>query len=337
MPIAAVDHTNRAFNDYYQDVGKYSLLDAVTEHDLILRYKTCKHCSKTIPQKIRRKNCPECGEEVSTRFKSRIYTCDCNAKYDVYVVPSYCPFCGADRDYTARDRLVTANLRFVVKTAKTFTKNNERLLSLISAGNIGLMLALDKFDLSLQTRFLTYAAWWVRKEMLDEINANSIVHLPSHKQKERRKVFKQQLYVCRHCDLQIDKAQVCGSVPPCVATAHDFLPVTVDDPLSTVFSIDKVILATSDDMEEDMISEDTAQTIRRIIHKLNLRQRDKFIIMQYYNISSSERRSSPKSLKQLSELAGVTPERVRQIKERTLKDLRMELKRRSITSLRDVC
>lgn len=331
-------YIDRTFNDYYKDVGKYSVLDAKTERRLIIRYKTCPHCNKKIPQKIRRGYCPDCGEVIPKKVRSRIYNCPtCKTKCDVYIVPTYCSYCGSDRDYAARDKLITSNLRFVVKTAKTFTKNRERLLFLVSAGNIGLMTALDKFDLRLQTRFLTYAAWWVRKEMMDEINSSSLVHIPSHKQKEQRKVSKQRLYICRHCDFETDSARDKEEHPSCIRDVHDFVLVEIDDQISTIYPIDTIPIPSSEDIEDTAISGNTAKVLREILQKLDLRQRDQFIVLQYFNIPSRERRASAKSLHQLAEIAGITPERVRQIKERTLKDLRLELKRRAITSLDDLC
>ncbi len=329
----------RMFQKYYDEVGQYALISATEERALLERYRRCPSCLRKIPEKIKQRLCLKCGEPAPARVKSRLVTCGkCEVKYDAQRIPSYCPQCGSDRDFAARDQLVTANLRFVVKAAKAFTRDQERLLNLISAGNVGLMVAVDKFDLRKETRFLTYAAWWVRKEMLDEINSSGIVHVPSHKQKEHRKLIKHGEYVCNKCDLRLDSLNSVDANGVCDdGLNHSLIPVYADQTLNAVFSIDKINVPDDNDLEQDAIDGDASVVLRTSINKLPLRERDKFIILQYYNIAETARRSSGKSLHQLAEIAGITPERVRQIKERTLKDLRTELKRNSIKRMDDMC
>lgn len=327
-PLSSID---RVFDNYYQDVGRYSILTAKEEKELIVRYKTCPNCDETIPPYVRRTHCPECGEETSKDTNNRAYTCKtCATGFDVLVVPTYCPRCGADRDYVARDKLITANLRFVIKVANTYTKDRARLLYLVSAGNVGLITALDKFDLEMETRFLTYAAWWVKKEMFDEINSSSLIRVPSHKQKEQRKATKQPMYVCRHCDYETTNPY---DTPMCPREEHDFVPMEVAKQYYSVLPIDNITAPTEMYIEEDTIQDDASGLIRKSLNNLNIRQRDRFIVLQYYNLPKGERRTRSKSLHQLSEITGITPERVRQIKERTLKDLKLELKRNAVTSL----
>ena len=90
------------------------------------------------------------------------------------------------------------------------------------------------------------------------------------------------------------------------------------------------------DIEEECIDTNTAKVLRTILSRLNLRARDKFIVLRYYDIPTVERRSEPKSLPQLASITGITPERVRQIKERTLRELRSELKRLNVTEVSDM-
>ncbi len=329
-------YDNRTFNAYYHDVGKYELLTSARERELILRYKVCSKCNAEIPQRIRRQGCPECGEAPPPKLKNKLYTCSCGFTYDVYMTPIYCLTCGTDRDFAARDELITSNLRFVVKTARGFTRDHGKLLQLTSAGNVGLLIALDKFDIHANTRFLTYAAWWVRKEMLDEINASGLVHVPVGKQKEHRRKLKTKLYQCKHCDLQLEQPKQFAEYVSCTGGSHDFALITEDKPLHTVFSLDRIDAMTGDNVEQDVIDSNVASVLHNILNTINLKNRDKFIVLQYYNIPEPTRRTSSKSLHQLSEIVGITPERVRQVKERALQTIRVELKRRSIGSLGDL-
>jgi len=199
------------------------------------------------------------------------------------------------------------------------------------------MIAVDKFDVKIKTKFLTYAAWWVRKEMMDEINSNSTVHLPSHKRKEQQKLRKHGAYICRHCDLRIEGSLRNAPYSECPESSeHEFVPILKTETLNTTLPMDDLVLTDDTNIERDSVGADTSQLLRKTLNCLNLRPRDKFIILRYYDMPTFERRSEPKSLPQLSAITGITPERVRQIKERTLRELRSELKRRDIKALEDV-
>lgn len=81
-----------------------------------------------------------------------------------------------------RDRVIKGALKFVIAEARRHPKSKDRAAfqDLIAAGNIGLLRALEKFDLDQGTRFLTYAGWWVRHEMREENKHLNICHIPTH-------------------------------------------------------------------------------------------------------------------------------------------------------------
>lgn len=82
-----------------------------------------------------------------------------------------------------RDTIINSNLRFVFKTAKAYSKNDpESFGELISAGNEGLLVGLDKYNPSCGVRFLSYAGWWVVQRILKEMSKMRIVSLPIWKQ-----------------------------------------------------------------------------------------------------------------------------------------------------------
>lgn len=83
----------------------------------------------------------------------------------------------------AKDRIIKANLRFVFKQAKNYSRNDPTMFEeLISAGNEGLLVGLEKYDPSRKIRFLTYAGWWVVQRILKEMSRMRIVSLPIWKQ-----------------------------------------------------------------------------------------------------------------------------------------------------------
>ena len=82
-------------------------------------------------------------------------------------------------DMAAMEKLVCANLRFVVSVAKQYSNQGLSLNDLIDEGNIGLIRAAEKFDETRGFKFISYAVWWIRQSILQAISENSrIVRMP---------------------------------------------------------------------------------------------------------------------------------------------------------------
>jgi RNA polymerase primary sigma factor len=95
-------------------------------------------------------------------------------------------------DMAARDRLATANLRFVISVAKMYggSGDPETFNDLVSAGNIGLIEAAEKFDPSRGFKFISFAVWHIRKEMLKHLGENTrMVRIPQNKTNELRAIM----------------------------------------------------------------------------------------------------------------------------------------------------
>lgn len=320
---------SRTFRTYYEDVGKHKVLTPKRERELLILYKSCPKCHKRLPHLVKRNNCPKCGSPTPKRVIGKAITCtECNTRFDCFIPPVYCPLCGSTRDMVAREELIVTNLRFVVTTAKKLSKSPEIIQKLISAGNVGLLLALDKFDMARATRFLTYASWWIRKEMLDELHTSGIVHVPSHKQKAVKKNQKLGSYECVYCGARTDNP-LRTKCPSAKKRMHDFIAVNAEEitTMSCVVPIEEAMnRPESDDTIEDLtISNDNALLLRQVLNLMPIRVRDRFILLQYYNIAADDRKTDPKTLPQLAATTGVTVERVRQIKVSVLKNLRRQL------------
>lgn len=91
----------------------------------------------------------------------------------------------------ARERLLRANLRYVFKTAKNYSRSYPSMFEdLISAGNEGLIVGLEKYNPETKNRFLTYAGWWVLQRILKEMSRLRLVSLPIWKQQVAAKIAK---------------------------------------------------------------------------------------------------------------------------------------------------
>lgn len=324
---------DRVYAQYYTEVGKHRVLSAAEERELLRRYYTCPNCAKPFEQKAIVQNCPACGEPTSKENSDKVTSCtSCLHIFENAAPPIYCAHCGSPRDMVARNQIIQANLRFVIRRARKITQDPEHFQKLVSAGNVGLVLALDKFSLERNTRFLTYAEWWIRKEMLDEIHASHLIHIPTHRQKELRKAYKEGRYTCVHCGLRSASADADGYAAPCTdAGGHQFTAPMQDDTavMHPAVQISDTHISTQSTVEEHSINADMAAMVRKILRSICTSQRDLYIVLAYFNIPEEDRQNVNKTLPQLAAMTHVTPERVRQIKEKAVSALSKELRKAS--------
>jgi RNA polymerase sigma factor (sigma-70 family) len=212
------------------------------------------------------------------------------------------------RDTVARDALVRSHLRFVVTVARQHTRDPERLPDFIAAGNVGLLIALDRFDLAKNMRFLTYAAWWIRKEIFDEdYSTSTVVYVPPHRQKARRKKVKafQRALTERGPDAAevqaIDPGEAEGTT-----LGLDLLREALEDrrarsgPGLSEGELAAVSAAPNEADDQDRL--------RRAIARLP--SREQTVLNLYYGV-----KDDPRSLRQIAALLDCSSERVRQLKD----------------------
>lgn len=231
----------------------------------------------------------------------------------------------------AKEKLVTANLRFVVSVAKQYQHQGVSLSDLINEGNIGLITAAEKFDETRGFKFISYAIWWIRQSILQSISEYSnIVRRPlnqimiSNKIKSATNAFLQKYH--RHpsaeelselISMEIDKIEVALQSEAHV-TSMD-APIT-DDEGSTMNDT----LASSSDYDTDraMDYESMYSDIMQVLGEV-LNDRERKIVIQSFGIGCQER-----GLDDIGCEMGLTRERVRQIRERGLDKMRKSTKSR---------
>jgi RNA polymerase sigma-32 factor len=239
------------------------------------------------------------------------------------------------RDEEAARKLVEANLRYVVAIALSYRRYGVRLADLISEGNVGLMIALKKFDPSRGTRFVTYAAHWIRAYVLDHvIRAWSIVGVGAGPL--RSKVFFR---------LRREKAKILASTSDAVEAnerlAERFGTTTekiallanrleardvsldakvFDDGAATVLD---TVPGSGPSQEEEYLSHERSSSVhacvREAVEKLDPRER--FIV----EVRMMADRADELSLAEIGRRLGVSRERARQLEARAKQKLRRHL------------
>ncbi|MFT0715641.1 RNA polymerase sigma factor RpoD/SigA [Flagellimonas lutimaris] len=228
-------------------------------------------------------------------------------------------------DQVALNKLVNANLRFVVSTAKQYQGSGLRLSDLINEGNIGLVKAAKRFDETRGFKFISYAVWWIRQSILQAISQNSrMVRLPLNKIGEISKIKKvysslEQTHQRPPSAAEIANELDMSSAKVKLAMKNSGKHLSMDAPFekgetSNLYHVIASKNATSPDdkMIKDSLSADINQALK------TLPDRESEIIRLHYGLGER----SPKSLGEIGELFDITRERVRQIREKAIRMLR---------------
>lgn len=227
-------------------------------------------------------------------------------------------------DQNALEKLVTANLRFVVSVAKQYQNYGISLNDLINEGNIGLIRAAQKFDETKGFKFISYAVWWIRQNIQNAIqDQGRIVRIPANRSGLLLRIKRATDSFYQLNNREPDAYELADMLEKTEREVKGALAAKVsqfsfDEPVSDEDSTTKMDLYNSG--EENNISDNVnVNSLRKEVKGLltRLNEQEKAVIIDFFGISTNEPRT-------LSEIAGkmdISKERVRQIKSKALKKL----------------
>ena len=241
-------------------------------------------------------------------------------------------------DQRALEKLVNANLRFVVSVAKQYQNQGLTLPDLINEGNFGLVKAAKRFDETRGFKFISYAVWWIRQSILQALAVQSrVVRLPLNKIGSINKINKTFSYLEQAHERPPSAEEIAEELDLSVSEVKQSLKnagkhISMDAPFAEGedSNLYDVISASETPMPDtELVKESIRDEIGRVLETLSEREAD--IVKLYYGIGQS----STMTLDEIGNTFDLTRERVRQIREKAIRKLRKSAKSDLIQSFID--
>ncbi len=226
-------------------------------------------------------------------------------------------------DEEARERLIKANLRLVVKIAKSYLSSGMGFLDLIQEGNMGLMKAASRYDYKKKVRFSTYAGWWIRQAISRAIsNKRRTIRVPHRKEEALKRI--QRTY-----NILTQRFQR----TPSVAEVAEELDMKEPDVVAIMESTNEIVSLEAEindeaSMLQELIEDDTyspdkelmQQSLREDTMKMleHLLEREKEVLLYRFSFYGGKKYT----LKTVGDRLGISPETVRQIEKRAIEKLK---------------
>jgi RNA polymerase primary sigma factor len=231
-------------------------------------------------------------------------------------------------DREAAERLVTANLRFVISYVKKYQGRGLNLAELVCIGNEGLLKAVKKFDPDKGVKFISYAVWWIRQTVLQALAEQTrSVRIPLNQNSNLVKLSRTETALTQKFGRSPTDREIAEEMKEPVETVRALRRVasaelSLDAPLdksdrdSASFG-ERFSGADETDIELDVEAQARREFLERMFEKY-LTERERKILVLYYGLDDGEEMT----LEQIGELLGVTRERIRQIRNRAFDKLR---------------
>ena len=231
-------------------------------------------------------------------------------------------------DRQAAERLVTANLRFVISYVKKYQGRGLNLAELVCIGNEGLLKAVKKFDPDKGVKFISYAVWWIRQTVLQALAEQTrSVRIPLNQNSNLVKLSRTETALTQKLGRTPTDREIAEKMEEPVETVRALRRVasaelSLDAPLDKSdrdsASFGERFAGMDDaDIEEDVEDQARREFLEKMFERY-LTERERKILVLYYGLDDGEEMT----LEQIGELLGVTRERIRQIRNRAFDKLR---------------
>ena len=224
-------------------------------------------------------------------------------------------------DKLAQNKLIEANLRFVVSVSKQYIGRGLELDDLVSEGNLGLIKAAEKFDETRGIKFISFAVWWIRQSILQAIADNSrVVRLPLNQINALNKINQ----AGSQLEMELGRVATQSELSEYLQISEDKINLTIkssqkatslDIPLNDDSEFSLLDTIQSDEFADTNTNKsDMSEMITKALSQLS--ERERFVIIYSFGIGVEEM-----TLSEIGHKLNLTSERVRQIKNSSLKKL----------------
>ena len=231
-----------------------------------------------------------------------------------------------DNNLRARDKLLKANLRFIAQIAREYDGRGLPLADMISEGTDGFIEAIDRFDASKGMKLISYAVWWIRQRIKKALGENKTVRPPlsvvmdSYAVDRKSEKLMQQIgrYPSLHeiaasAGISEDRTLRGQTVKNISCSLDNPLDTDEQDPISFLGRYEQTTFANPD---EELHQAELREIIDGMLD--DLEERDRWILEQYFGLDGTE----PKTLEQIGDELNITRERVRQLRNRAMEELK---------------
>jgi len=233
----------------------------------------------------------------------------------------------------ARTKMIESNLRLVVKIARRYVNQGMSLLDLIEEGNIGLIKAVEKFDLARECRFSTYATWWIKQSIERSIaNHSRTIRLPVHVSSRVNRISKIISAAVEKTGREPSLEEISSESGYRIDFVRNLFTMAIK-----TYSLESYIDENSKlTLEEVIPNPDNEEPLSILEHTRRMEE----VASWLDTLNSDERQvlllrfgldgDDPQTLESIGKTFGVTRERIRQIEQKALNKLRKTVKRRNI-------
>jgi RNA polymerase primary sigma factor len=235
-------------------------------------------------------------------------------------------------DKQAREHMIKANLRLVVKIARDYDGLGLPLLDLINEGNIGLMKGVERFDLTKGAKLSTYAAWWIKQSIKRALaNQSKTIRLPIHVVDRLAHIRRAEVKLREALDREPTDEEVADELHLDARRVRRYrlaakAPVSLDAPIGNDDESNRIADVVADPNAvapyDRVVQETDTELVREVLTTLT--ERENAILALRFGLEDGTERT----LEQVGERLGVTRERIRQIQEQALAKLRARMEER---------